>query len=564
MKRKRTAFNHLAVIGRRFGVCGSSGAIAAEPPAPFVGPLDDYATGATGMWSLGRRVLSSYTGSLIRVRESAGNTEQDIGYDANGNLDEVALLAFVGSNSGYIRKVYDQSGGTNHLIQATSSNQPAIVISGTVQKINGAPIATGLNKYLTATNAISGAFALYGTLRNARTPAGNGASIVTVGNVNASALGIIDFTDYGTGVNATWIVQDSPSFNAYNLVAKQNTWSTLVINNNGSGSTKFRGNDTELTEPTGNASADTLRFGEALDMHLEIAEAALYSGNHASSGTVDAIQAILKNWIAPALALLMINTVDNAVAGQNATLAKPIYSTQDHVAPSYVRNTSCAANAYASALTALSPWNSDGAHLKAGVLISPRHVMFATHYTPALSSTIRFVKTDNTLVTRTISAVQALTDTASLFPDITIAKLDSDVPAGIDFARVFPVSFTAQLSLAPLDLIPCFAVNQSENLVVFDVQKLPSVTTASQRMEWASPRLLDAIRYPFYTPLAGGDSGSPLFTIIDGKLILLALATSTTAGTHVAPWHTAINAAMAILGGGYSLTDIDLSSFGSY
>ena len=46
----------------------------------FVGALDAYASGLAGAWSVSRRLLTSYSGPLVRVRRSSDNAEQDIGF----------------------------------------------------------------------------------------------------------------------------------------------------------------------------------------------------------------------------------------------------------------------------------------------------------------------------------------------------------------------------------------------------------------------------------------------------------------------------------------------------
>lgn len=123
----------MPALGLALGLPYSRGASAA-----FVGPLDDYASGLAAAFST-RRLLASYAASLLRIRESGGNTEADIGFDSNGNLDTTALLAHVGSNSGYVTKVYDQSGSGDDLVQATAAKQPRIVNAGTVVTLNGRP-----------------------------------------------------------------------------------------------------------------------------------------------------------------------------------------------------------------------------------------------------------------------------------------------------------------------------------------------------------------------------------------------------------------------------------------
>ena len=47
---------------------------------PFVGAFDAYSNDIDATWSVARRVLSSYTGPLVRVRRSNDNQELDIGY----------------------------------------------------------------------------------------------------------------------------------------------------------------------------------------------------------------------------------------------------------------------------------------------------------------------------------------------------------------------------------------------------------------------------------------------------------------------------------------------------
>lgn len=106
----------------------------------FVGALDDYTTGMLGLWSVSRRLLTSWTSPLIRVRRSSDNAEQDISYDALGVLDTTALLAFVSTNSAYVTTIYDQSGGGIDFIQTSASAQRRIVNAGTVETQDGLPV----------------------------------------------------------------------------------------------------------------------------------------------------------------------------------------------------------------------------------------------------------------------------------------------------------------------------------------------------------------------------------------------------------------------------------------
>lgn len=106
--------------------------------APF-NVLDVY-TGAVVAFSL-RRLSGAYSGAAVRVRRSSDNVEQDIGFDASGNLNESALTSFVGANSAFVATWYDQSGNARNAVQANAALQPRIVNAGVVDKANGKPAA---------------------------------------------------------------------------------------------------------------------------------------------------------------------------------------------------------------------------------------------------------------------------------------------------------------------------------------------------------------------------------------------------------------------------------------
>jgi hypothetical protein len=106
---------------------------------PFTtGLLDDYG-GAAAAYSL-RRLSSTYTGPLIRVRRASDNAEQDISADIEGNLNTGALAAFCSGTNGFVKTWYCQSGNGNDATQTTTGNQPKIYDSSTgVVENNGKP-----------------------------------------------------------------------------------------------------------------------------------------------------------------------------------------------------------------------------------------------------------------------------------------------------------------------------------------------------------------------------------------------------------------------------------------
>ncbi len=102
---------------------------ASAGAAAFSGVLDSLGN-ADGAWSVYRRLFSSFSGSLLRVRRSGDNAELDVGYLANGVLDVVTLESFCnaggGTKNGFVVKIYDQSDQGRDLIQSTAAAQMKI------------------------------------------------------------------------------------------------------------------------------------------------------------------------------------------------------------------------------------------------------------------------------------------------------------------------------------------------------------------------------------------------------------------------------------------------------
>lgn len=123
---------------------GSASAVQGGPTSTSgIAPLvDEVGVSAFRAVSVSRRLRAAYAGAAFKVRRSSDNTTQDIGFDSNGNVDTAAALAFVGSGSGYIATIFDQSGNARDLTQATAASQPMIVNAGTLVTLNGKPSMT--------------------------------------------------------------------------------------------------------------------------------------------------------------------------------------------------------------------------------------------------------------------------------------------------------------------------------------------------------------------------------------------------------------------------------------
>ena len=86
-----------------------------------------------------RLIRFGYSGNCLKVRRSSDNSELDIGFDSNGNLDISAIETHCGSSDGFVSVWYDQSGNGNNVTQTVTSLQPKIYDGSAVVQDNGRP-----------------------------------------------------------------------------------------------------------------------------------------------------------------------------------------------------------------------------------------------------------------------------------------------------------------------------------------------------------------------------------------------------------------------------------------
>ncbi len=134
----------------------------------FTGLLNEtYGSGAAAAYST-RRLNGNYTGAAIQVERSSDNSYQDIGFDANGDLDESALTTFCTGTTCKVRTWYGQeaSGGTgsgNDAQQTDHTKQPTIYTGGAIVRIDGKPAFTvdGSNDNFNITALTGGQYGIF-------------------------------------------------------------------------------------------------------------------------------------------------------------------------------------------------------------------------------------------------------------------------------------------------------------------------------------------------------------------------------------------------------------------
>jgi len=263
--------------------------------------------------------------------------------------------------------------------------------------------------------------------------------------------------------------------------------------------------------------------------------------------------------------------MDTALSGANPATQQKVYTSQDHVTPAYVRNTSFfLQGTHAEALTCTSPWNSRQAGNRAGTAITARHAVLANHYPLVAGDTLRFIASDNTVITRTV--VQA----ARIFSngygtDAWMILFDSDLPASITPCKLFPDGYETYLpagaTCAAACSLPLLAMDFSENGIALDlIAELATATVPT--MTYGAPTLAD--RLAFYDPIISGDSGNPIFTVIGSELWLLSTFFGAGSGPFYGGLVSELNAMITTLDTlqgditGHTVTVGDLSSYTAY
>jgi hypothetical protein len=208
----------------------------------------------------------------------------------------------------------------------------------------------------------------------------------------------------------------------------------------------------------------------------------------------------------------MSDVVESRVAGKDPATALPIFSTQDHGASVYVRNTQCWAYDLRQAMTGISPWNSFGENTRAGTAITPQHLITSRHFPLRFNDTIRFITADNAVVTGTIVGV-----TIHPTNDIAVYTLAAPLPATITPCKLLPADYTIYLSELEKYRPPMIKLDQEEKALLADWAGLVRPPTILCRSELPA----FGARIPFFEINEKGDSSNPVLFIVNHTPVLL-------------------------------------------
>lgn len=200
----------------------------------------------------------------------------------------------------------------------------------------------------------------------------------------------------------------------------------------------------------------------------------------------------------------------------------------------------------------VSPWNSGGGNLRAGTLISKRHVVFAKHFPLWKGLRIVFVDGEGNVCPCYIDGKKGIDGT-----DIMVASLNAEVTPNIHPAKILPYDWEKHIGRG--EGLPVVRFNQNDELLLNVLNAMPTNGASSKTATCMMPPT--SVAQLFNRPVMIGDSGNPAFILIGNQPILLfcVFCTGMGSGSSLHRYHYEIQRAMDDLCPSYHLETFDFS-----
>ena len=307
--------------------------------------------------------------------------------------------------------------------------------------------------------------------------------------------------------------------------------------------------DTKFLDSDGFGEFKDKKIGESLDDNLLMSQRILHNVSAFVKQEITVSQETRRS---------ILKRVEG-IAPSNTT--KDLYTEASYNSSlNFVRNEQCWAKDI-KGITSISPWNSAGGHLRAGVAISPRHVIFVEHlgFHPNVGDTLYFVTRDNVIISRQI--IQHKNHPASGYGagDFGIGLLDTPLPDSVEFMKVLPedsYNYFPITSLSNNDFEWKYSdlSDTVDKPYLFNIDQEEKANIRSlERIRWRSGRGDNPDTYDYtylyygdirtesdaagiasssewFETAISGDSGNPIMMVLKGEAVLVSIFTTAATG----------------------------------
>lgn len=263
-------------------------------------------------------------------------------------------------------------------------------------------------------------------------------------------------------------------------------------------------------------------------------------------------------WVDGYVGKAMADAIDDRLLGKtaSATTLNAFLTRDDAGLGTYIRNP----DFWAADLdwTGVSVYCSENT-FKGCTVISPEHVVYAAH-SAIDGGEVRFLASDGTVVSRTIVDSETIGAPTGGNEDFRIGSLNSALPGTVKVYKVPPADLYRWLTLDGR-AVPCVRWDQERRAYVRDAWRVFGLNNLDDDnlTQWLVPT--DPQRLAFDHAALGGDSGWPVFMVLDGEPILLStIIGSAWQGNSTVDLGAEINTVIEA-DRGYLLDELDLSAY---
>ena len=245
------------------------------------------------------------------------------------------------------------------------------------------------------------------------------------------------------------------------------------------------------------------------------------------------------------------HSIDDRIVNTNKDMNLFVNYIANGEQTNFVKNANCWA--YDIDLSCASMWNSKNKYQRAGTAISPRHVIFAKHFSIPVGDVLWFMACDGEILSRTV------VETINPIGDIAIGLLDSELPTNqITIATIVDDNFEDYLGCCKY--LPIVRLDQEEKAIV---SNLATLRSSSLIVAEILPHKQNEVLY--FEGVVSGDSGDPQFLVYGDCPVILGALTSYVANhAGSGPFYTfhrdKIQQAMDELCRGYLLKTFNLEN----